>query len=331
MFRRGILLLVLFAPALTGHQAAKEAKNTLRQAIAAQGLTPDENIVKNLDKPITSGATLDDTGQFVIAYYVDDGSGVLKPPLYIERYDRKLQKWESVALEEAHSKSQDVDLDCLGSVLSIRALGDRLLLDTHLSPSAGCALILSRKMKLEAGLYGWYLGQIGGDEIIYHRSEVHFASAHPAEIALFDLSTKRDLTLFPRKPYQAIRRALIEQLKEFFRTHEDWCNKFDDPCDPDWFDSSLTGEVATEVRENALAFVISYEQRVFPGKIQKPIGPKNVLYVYRHANDEAKMEYLEMLLTEAKERFGDVPLQKFLEQETLQKIFSEPPVRNPKP
>jgi hypothetical protein len=42
MFRRGILLFILFVPALTGHQAAKGAKNTLRQAIAAQGLTPDE-------------------------------------------------------------------------------------------------------------------------------------------------------------------------------------------------------------------------------------------------------------------------------------------------
>ncbi len=329
MFRRGILLFLLFAPVLSGHQAAKEAKNTLRQAIAAQGLTPDENIVKNLDKPITSGGQLDDSARFVIAYYIDDGSNALLPPLYIDRYDRKLQKWESATLGQAQSKSPDIDVNCLGSVLNISALGDRLLLDTHLSPSAGCALILSREMKLEAGLYGWYLGQIDGDEIIYHRSEVHFASAHPAEIALFDLSTKRDLTLFPRKPYQAIRRALIEQLKEFFRTHEDWCNKFDDPCDPDWFDSSLEGEVATEAGRDALAFVISYAQRVFPGEIQKPSGPKNVLYIFRHVDEEEKMEYREMLLTEAKERFGDVRLQELLKPEVLQKIFSEPPLKNP--
>lgn len=331
MFRRGILLFILFVPALTGHQAAKGAKNTLRQAIAAQGLTPDENIVQNLDKPITSGAQLDDSARFVIAYYIDDGSNALRPPLYIDRYDRKLQKWESVALGQAHSKSSDIDVNCLGSVLSISALGDRLLLDTHLSPSAGCALILSQNLKVEAGVYGWYLGQIGGDEIIYHRSEIHFASEHPAEIALFNLRTKRDLTLFPRKPYQAIRLALIAQLKEFFQTHEDWCNKFNDPCDPDWFDSSLEGEVATGAEKDALAFVISYEQQAFPREIQKPSGPKNVLYVYRHVNDEAKMEYREMLLTEAKERFGDMPLQELLKPEVLQKIFSEPPGRDPKP
>jgi hypothetical protein len=222
-------------------------------------------------------------------------------------------------------------VNCLGSVLSISALGDRLLLDTHLSPSAGCALILSQNLKVEAGVYGWYLGQIGGDEIIYHRSEIHFASEHPAEIALFNLRTKRDLTLFPRKPYQAIRLALIAQLKEFFQTHEDWCNKFNDPCDPDWFDSSLEGEVATGAEKDALAFVISYEQQAFPREIQKPSGPKNVLYVYRHVNDEAKMEYREMLLTEAKERFGDMPLQELLKPEVLQKIFSEPPGRDPKP
>ncbi|HVS88541.1 MAG TPA: hypothetical protein VHF01_10030 [Candidatus Acidoferrum sp.] len=79
----------------------------------------------------------------------------------------------------------------------------------------------------------------------------------------------------------------------------------------------MTGEVATVAGEEALACVISYEQRAFPGEIRKPSGPKNVLYVYRHVNDEAKMEYREMPLTDAKERFGDVPLQKLLEQKTL--------------
>jgi hypothetical protein len=43
------------------------------------------------------------------------------------------------------------------------------------------------------------------------------------------------------------------------------------------------------------------------------------------------MEYREMLVTEAKERFRDVRLQELLKPEVLQKIFSEPPVRNPKP
>jgi hypothetical protein len=330
MLRKGILFFLLITPGLVGHQLADGTNNTLRQAIAAQGLTPDENSLKNLDKPITSDAKLNDSAKFVIAYYVDDGTNQLRPPLYIDRYDKKLEKWESAALGQAQASTQGIDVDCLGSVLGINALGDRLLLDTHLSPSAGCTLVLSREMKLEAGLYGWYLGQLGDNDIIYHRSEVHFASAHPAGIAVFDLRTKRDLTVFPRKPYQAIRGAFMEQLKEFFEAHQEWCRRFNDPCDAEWFDSTVKGDIATEAREHALAFVISYAQGDVPGTIQKPTGPKDVLYVYRHINDEAKMEYREILLTEAEEKFGDVPLEKFLKQETLQKIFSEPPLKNAK-
>ena len=45
--------------------------------------------------------------------------------------------------------------------------------------------------------------------------------------------------------------------------------------------------------------------------------------MYRHVNDEAKMECREMLWSEVRERVGNVPLEKLVEPTTLEKIFGE--------
>jgi hypothetical protein len=294
---------------------------TLREELTERHALLGGTRLVNLDKKITSGAELDDATQFVIAYYVEDGTSRLNTPIFLERLDRKTGKWQSARLGDPAVKVKDMDVNCMGSVLSVRTLGDRILLDTHLSPSAGCVLILSEDLKVQASLYGWIVARLGDDELVYQRSQVHFAPVHSAELAIYDLQGKRDVTIFPRKPFQAIRQARIVQLQEFYRTRLAWCRENDDPCDAEEFDSSLAGEVISDQREQALAFVISYKQtQVFSGD-QKPSGPAEVVYVYRHVNDEAKMEYREMLSSDVKARVGDIALERLLEPSILEKIF----------
>jgi len=78
-------------------------------------------------------------------------------------------------------------------------------------------LIISSDLKLEACLYGWLLGRLGAETVIYHRSQIHFAPVHPAEIALHDLRTKRDVTLFPPKPESTIRQHGRSSCRVFTR------------------------------------------------------------------------------------------------------------------
>jgi hypothetical protein len=296
---------------------------TLRETIEKYDLTPDDKVTRNLDKRITSGAELDEDSQFVIAYYVDDGSGLLNSPLFLERYDRGSKEWRSAVLGPAPTQSEANA--CNGSVLNVNAVGRRLILNTHINPSAGCLLVVSPDLKLETSLEGWFLARLGEDELIYHRNEVHFAEVHPTEIALYNLRTKRDIAFFPHKPDQAVRIARIAQLKEFYSTRKSWCKKWNDPCDAEQFDSDLDGDVATNEAEHAAAFVISYEQwQRYPDDEQKPSGPQRVLYIYRHVDDESKLEFREMLASEAKAKFGNDSPEKLLEAGTLQKIFAEP-------
>jgi hypothetical protein len=190
---------------------------TLRHVLAAKNLPIAVAKLENLDKNITSGAELDDETQFLIAYYIDDGTSALNPPLYLERFDRKLGSWKGAMLEKAEARWQDMEVPCLGSVMNVTAVGNRFFFDTHINPSAGCMLIVSSDLKLEASLYGWLVGRLGTEVVIYHRSQIHFAPVHPAEIALHDLRTKYDVTLFPPKQESPIRQARTQRVQSFLQ------------------------------------------------------------------------------------------------------------------
>ncbi len=314
-----VAAVMAFSP--TPQHAQGEGK-TLRQILAGENLPLDADVLHNLDKTITSGAELNDSAQFVIAYYLSDSSGLLKPPIFVDLYDRNTRRWKSGTIETAVAKWEGTDVDCFGSVLAIAAIWDSFALETHINPSAGCEIILSHDLKPKTSLYGWTVGHFGNGGIIYHRSQIHFATVHPAEVAIYDPATNKDFNIFPRKPFQQVRLQLTENLRGFYKTHVDYCQKADDPCDPDYFDSSIEGKVVTDDKEHAIAFVVSYEQQGFGQDEKKPAGPKEVVYVYRYVNDDAKMEYREMLWSDVKAKVGDVSLEKLVEPAVLEKIFN---------
>ena len=294
---------------------------TLREVLAAEKLPLDAEALRNLDAKISSGAELNDAEQFVIAYYVLDATGQLNPPMYVDVYNRAAGRWKSGEIRAGAAKEGGADDNCFGSVLAVVGFSDSYALETHINPSAGCELIVSRDLKIKASLYGWIVGHFGDGGIVYHRSQIHFATVHPAEIAIYDPATGKDFNVFPHAPFQEVRLQVTRELREFYKTHQEYCKKANDPCDPEEFDSSLEGKVVTDDREHAMAFVVSYEVQGYGQDEHKPGGPAEVVYVYRHVNEEAKMEYREMLWSEVKARAGDVSLERLVEPAILEKIF----------
>jgi len=73
----------MFFICASGAEAA--SSETVRQVLAAKNLPVAEAKLENLDKNITSGAELDDANQFVIAYYLEDGTGLLRAPIFLDR------------------------------------------------------------------------------------------------------------------------------------------------------------------------------------------------------------------------------------------------------
>lgn len=317
------LLLAALLPIVVVSARAQEQTGTLRAALHEEGLPLDSPNLPNLDQKITSGAELDAAEQFVIAYYFDDGSGTLAPPIHILRFDRKARTWQRGEIGAAPAGQDAVVDPCFGSVLDVRSFGEGLVVETHINPSAGCVLVVSKEFKLEATLDGWVLGAFSDGILLYHRSQVHFATVHPTEIAVFDTSARKDFIIFPPKSETPVRQKLTAELREFFKTHRDYCNKANDPCDPQQFDSDLDGKPGTDDREHAVAFSISYRLQGYGQDESKPAGPGSVIYVYRNANDESKIEVRELLPAKVKAQFGDASLQDLLDPERLKLIFQK--------
>lgn len=329
MYRMPASLLVLL-PAISwcsGQSIADQSPGegrTLSQVLTSLQVPVNAGELRNLDKVITSGAQFSDDQQFVIAYYVRDESGSLHPPLFLDTLNRHSGKWRSASFDLAQTKSGDVNIDCFGAVMLIQKLGSFVALGTHLGPSAGCVILLSENLKIQGVLYGWVVANFADGTIVYHRSQVHFAPVHAAEIALYNPSTKKDFTIFPHQPLSGVRRDLMGRLAEFYHKNSDYCEKHNDPCDPESFDSDLVNDpIATDERQEAIAFAMSYALQGYGQVDEKPSGPSRVVYVFRFAKDEAKMEYRELDSQELSSRYAAATLRDLVQPEVLEKIFSK--------
>ena len=56
--------------------------------------------------------------------------------------------------------------------------------------------------------------------------------------------------------------------------------------------------------------------------IESPPEFTEVVYIYRHINTPQPIEYKEVLRTDLTARFGDIPTQRLLDPETLEKVFA---------
>jgi hypothetical protein len=242
------------------------AAETLADAIRPRGLTASSQVLPNLDKRITSYAVFQNAEQFLIAYYVDDGSGALTEPLFVDRYDATARGWTSTKITRADPKV--ADSWCLGSAVSLRASPTGYYLGTHVNPSAGCTIVVSQDLPVQAVLTGWVLAVFGDGTIVYQRSQVHFAPTHYAEISLYDGTRARDVQIYPMKPYQRIRTEHIRRVRRVY-TDEAWCRAHNHHCDPELFDNFIVGDVAINDATSALAFQIWFDNTVYWSDVER--------------------------------------------------------------
>jgi hypothetical protein len=148
-------------------------------------------------------------------------------------------------------------------VISITELYGNIYIDTHINPSAGCVLILSPHLTLQATLSGWLDAVMGPDYAIVHGSEIHFASVHPMQLAVFDLAHRKLIPLYPSK-----KDPLRKQFASLIRSHmpsREWCIQTDSQCEPSNFDSDLATPVAVNESAKLFGFVVAFDATGFGG------------------------------------------------------------------
>jgi hypothetical protein len=158
---------------------------TLAQALAEHHVP----LPSGLDgaQRITSFAVLDDTRDFVIAYY-DMAPDSLLHTLHVRALDKRARAWRAATFEP------------IGSILKVVGGGAVLYVEGHTSPSATPLLVLTRSLRRRRELDGWPELVLPDGRVVFHRSMRHFAPTHADVLAIYDPATDRERTLYPRGP-----------------------------------------------------------------------------------------------------------------------------------
>lgn len=260
-----------------------------------------------LRRQITSYA-ISEGDPFLLAYYVDDGSGGLHPPLHVIRFARKTEDLQRADLPEIGALFQgDHRMDCLGSALRIRQRDDTIYIETHVGPSAGCVIILSSLLSFKAATSGWLLGLLGSDYAIIRRSEIHFMSVQPLHIDVFDIAHNRSVEVYP--PKEDVLRQQYSHLIQA-RISERWCMENNAQCDPDNFDTDINGGIVVNEAARAFGFEAIFDAGGFGEAAQKQVPSQRVLYIFRERG--GAWQHHEFDPAELQGRFGALSMQELV-------------------
>ena len=266
MWIRSVFLVLLLADACCalGQQSApanpeSSANPSLDSILAEHHVPVDQFSPRELQGPITSWAVSKGDAPFLFAWYDDDGSGGLHEPLHVLRYTREhgverkdlrgnTDKWEFSGF------TKGMPGVCFGAALSIDNTSDRILISTHINPSAGCVLILQEDMSFQGTLFGWVLGIVDG-ALIAHENEVHFAPFHQEGLGVFDIGGDQWVELYPI-PSDPLRIAFADRIKPHMPT-EKWCQEHDMVCDASNFEIDVS-DVLGDPNTRGFRFDVSY-------------------------------------------------------------------------
>ncbi len=266
-------LLILFTPEIAGLPV-----QTLQQTLQAANVPVSDFPASELSQKISSYA-ISQGNPFLLAYYVDDGSERLVPPLHVIRYDRATGALRRADLREITALFQGtIPMDCLGSALDIREQRGTIYIGTHYNPSAGCVIVLSSELVFRRALSGWLLGLMGSQYAILQESEIHFMSVHPMHIAVYDVRRDQSIEVYPYRG-DPQRRQFADSIRPTISRK--WCMDYAAQCDPENFDTTLLGYVIVNESARVFGFRAQFDAAGFGPAAERQVRPRTIAYVFR--------------------------------------------------
>lgn len=235
---------------------APAGAETLGDLARAHG-APRPAGVATIDQTLQAHQVLDDARDLLVVYVVGEGEAA---QLHGARWARAPREWTVARLDwrgPAAGGPRALDVEHCRSGLAIERFPGGFLVRAHINPSAECTIVLAPDLTVRAVLAGWPLVTLADGRIVYQRNQVHFAPVHPVALALFDPRRPADTTLYPRRPYGAVRGAHVGRMRAVYS--QAWCAARAHPCDPDVFDERVNGEIAADAGGDALAFVMAWD------------------------------------------------------------------------
>ena len=251
-----VIMFAMLAAGVVMCMAQPAACQALRAVLAEEGVVAPIG-ANDLDHAITSFAVLNDPEVFGIAYYWQSpGDPALADSVRIHILEKSTGTWVYRAVPRTEGEdSSSGGAQELGSITQLSRVSDYLYVDSHLNPSAGTVLILTRATLEPVGrLPGWTQLLLPSGFVVYERGGPHFAPTYSAELWGFDPRSGRRHLIYPRPPYDSLRTAYIQEVTRIYgELGEDWFREHNHPMDPERFDSRVLAVASDSVDELAVA------------------------------------------------------------------------------
>jgi hypothetical protein len=316
------VLVLLFPGRARGQQ-----DETLAGVLAQNSVSFQSISIPHLNDAITSYTTLNTDREFLIAYYLVVPRNELHFPLLLTRLDKQSGKWQEASLTDLKVKmsegTEPEPWDCIGSALRFERNGDWYYLDLHLTPSAGCVVILNHDLTVHQTLTGWTVAFLKSGLVVYEGNMVHFAPVHAETLFLYDPVAQQSQQIYPqtndpfRKNFSDRLEAVIDEKR---------CRENNWPCDPNDFETSI-GPIEVNDETHSLAFRVGFGPEGFVPREEAEGNGKwdddEYVYVYQLA----PLRWREFSVYDLKPKFGTDSLKDLLTPEKLRQVFATPSPR----
>jgi hypothetical protein len=320
-------LACLFVGFLFLGYAAGDQDQTLAEVLKQSSIPLPPGSVPHVNAPITSYATLNNDQEFLIAYYLVAPRNELRFPLFLTRFDKQVGKWQHASITDLKGKipqetEHGVEVDCIGSVLSVEGNSKWYYLTLHWNPSAGCLVILQHNLTVSQTLTGGTAAFFKSGMLVYSGNMVHFASVHPETLHLYNPLTHTSQQLYPQMN-DPFRDAFSTRLEKVIDQKK--CAENNWSCEPGDFTTDIKYPIEVNDETNALAFRIDFEtEGILTRKEAESSGKWNDdQYVYFYQLNP--LRWREFSIHDLKPKFGTDSLKDLLTPEKLQNVFSTPP------
>jgi hypothetical protein len=301
------LLFELAAAAADGRTVRRDG-HTLGQILADKKI--EQIGVAGLKDVVTSYSAEMTKDEFAIAYVSTGPQGDLRMPLKVKAFDRNNRAWHQAEFKTLTLKEYP-GVDCTGSVLALAHFNGWYYVETHLTPSAGCLIILNNRLELHDLIGGYSLAIFDCGVLVYARDMTHFARVHPATVFMYEPSSRTNRKLYPQAD-DKVREAFSLRLSAM--RDEQLCRQMNSPCDPSNFETVI-GNLAVNNETQAVAFEAQFSTAGF----EDPPQPAEEDYVYVFRLKPFKWKVLRK--SRVRELVGSDDLSELLKPLQLAKMF----------
>jgi hypothetical protein len=246
-----LLAMLLAAVAVPATAQGPDNSTTLTELLRENRLESGRQLPSDLLAARLFGFAVDsDEREFVCAFQ-EVGDGRSAPKSHIVLFDRARKRWQHRDISAAVEPSN--------SITAIRRTRRYLYLDSHINPSAGRLVVISKDLRVVRGLNGWALTVLANDSVILQHNQVHFAPTHRLEISMFDPRSGRQKRIYPPEPVEPVRRDFIARVAEEYKQRgERWFADHNHHMDPELFDSALAEDVNADSAANTIGFRVRF-------------------------------------------------------------------------